>query len=165
MDSSLLQQVYRQYGREIYIYLYTLCRRHDMAEDLCQETFLKAILSLPNDHANVRAWLYRVARNCCLNALQKEKREDGELTEDMPDERSDLEETVLHGMRNRALYRALLQIDGVKREILLLHYFSGMAYRDIAALLGRSGENVRGLSHRAKKELKQYMEECGYDVQ
>ena len=53
----------------------------------------------------------------------------------------------------------------MKREILLLHYFSGMAYRDIAALLGRSGENVRVLSYRAKKELKQYMEECGYDVQ
>lgn len=87
MNNDLLQQVYQQYSREIYVYLFTLCKNHDMAEDLRQETFLKAILSLPDGHTNVRAWLYRVARNLCFNQLKRDKHTDEGHS---PDERAPL---------------------------------------------------------------------------
>lgn len=74
MDKQILQQLYAEYGKEILLYLYSLCRSWDMAEDLMQETFEKALLSLSDNHTNMRAWLYLVARNLCFNAIKKEKR-------------------------------------------------------------------------------------------
>ena len=45
----------------------------ELVEDLLQETFLKALLSLPDDHTNMRAWLYLVARNLLFNYYHREK--------------------------------------------------------------------------------------------
>ena len=156
------------YGREIYLYLYTLCKDHQLAEELRQETFLKAILSLPDSHTNVRAWLYTVARNLFYNTAKREGRRVGVLSEEFEEEPADNsrnpENTVLDGLQNRALYEALLRLDSVKREIISLQYFSGMSGKEIAAILGLREENVRVLSYRAKKELKQLMEEQGYGL-
>lgn len=63
MEKDILKQLYQKYRKEIYLYLYSLCKNSSLAEDLLQETFLKALLSLPDDHTNMRAWLYLVARN------------------------------------------------------------------------------------------------------
>lgn len=75
MDRDILRQFYRRYSREIYLYLYSLCKSRETAEDLMQEVFLKALLSLPDQNENLRAWLYKVARNACFNELRNRKRE------------------------------------------------------------------------------------------
>ena len=157
--------VYQKYSREIYVYLYTMCRDSAVAEDICQETFLKAILSLPDSHANVRAWLYKVARNLLINHLKKTRRETvSDPDADMKDPSPGPDEEVLASVRDAKLYEALTSLDGVKREIILLQYFSQIPLKDIANMTGLSHENVRVISHRAKKELKKYMEEHGYEV-
>ncbi|MEA4892494.1 MAG: RNA polymerase sigma factor [Peptococcaceae bacterium] len=71
MERDLLKNLYCRYARELYLYLYSLCRSHAMAEDLLQEVFLKALLSLSESHGNMRAWLYLVARNLCLNQMKR----------------------------------------------------------------------------------------------
>lgn len=52
MEKDILKQLYQKYRKEIYLYLYSLCKNSSLAEDLLQETFLKALLSLPDDHTN-----------------------------------------------------------------------------------------------------------------
>ena len=75
MDNRILSELYNAYAREIYLYLYSLCKDAQLAEDLMQESFCKAILALSSEHTNMRAWLYTVARNLCLNELKKRNRE------------------------------------------------------------------------------------------
>ena len=53
MEKDILKQLYQKYRKEIYLYLYSLCKNSSLAEDLLQETFLKALLSLPDDHTNM----------------------------------------------------------------------------------------------------------------
>ena len=55
MDKGLLQELYQRYERELYLYLFSLCGNRSLAEDLLQETFLKALLSLSDAHTNMRA--------------------------------------------------------------------------------------------------------------
>ena len=69
MEKHLLSQLYQTYGREIYLYLFSLCKNSELAEDLMQETFVKALLSLSDSHKNMRAWLYLVARNSYFKIL------------------------------------------------------------------------------------------------
>lgn len=167
METHLLNQLYRKYHREIYLYLYSLCKNRESAEDLLQETFLKAILSLSDNHSNVRAWLYMVARNLYFNYSKKENRNilldemEDTLLEDTANETL---ERLLTDERRRLLYKALRHLDERQREVLTLQYFGGLSQKEIAALLKMTPENIRILSYRGKKKLRVYMEENGYEI-
>lgn len=162
MEQKLLTLVYEKYHRELYLYIYSLSRNHHIAEDLTQETFLKALLSLPEEHGNIRAWLYMVARNLFLNYREKASR-NVSLEEEMKrsDEEKDLLANMIENERKLQLYQALKKLDMKKREILLLQYFGDLSQKEIAAVLHITLENVRVLAYRAKKELKKYMEQQG----
>lgn len=75
MDNKILEMLYRQYQKELYLYLYSLGGDRQLAEDLLHETFLKALLALPDGHTNMRAWLYMVARNLFYNDQKRRKKE------------------------------------------------------------------------------------------
>lgn len=169
MENKILQQVYHKYHREIYLYLYSLCKNHEVAEDLTQETFLKAMLSLSETHANIRAWLYLVARNLYFNYSKKENRnvllDEGEMESAFyVDSAKETLERILTDERRRLLYQALKKLDERSREILTLQYFCNLSQKEIAALLKLNPENVRVLSYRGKRRLKEYMEANGYEI-
>lgn len=167
MQKQLLRQLYIKYQKEIYLYLFSLCRNRDIAEDLMQETFLKALLSLKDEHTNMRAWLYTVARNLYFNYRNRERKnvpleEIGDTLCDAAG--ANLLSQLLADERLRLLYQALQHIGEQKREILTLQYYGGLSQKEIAVLLKISPENVRVLAHRGKRELKKYMEAEGYDI-
>lgn len=168
MDNRILKQLYEQFGTELYLYLYSLCHDHSLAEDLRQETFLKALLALPDYHTNMRAWLYLVARNLYFNRRKKDKRliplEETHREIMHPDGTDDILDRFIVKKQIRMLYQALSVLPVQKREILMLQYFGNMTHREIAAILHLTPENVRVLSYRAKKELKNYMEANGYEL-
>ena len=162
MEQKLLTLVYEKYHRELYLYIYSLSRNHHIAEDLTQETFLKALLSLPEEHGNIRAWLYMVARNLFFNYRKKASR-NVSLEEEMKrsDEEKDLLANMIENERKLQLYQALKKLDMKKREILLLQYFGDLSQKEIAAVLHITPEYVLVLAYRAKKELNKYMEQQG----
>ena len=106
MEKDILKQLYQKYRKEIYLYLYSLCKKESLAEDLLQETFLKALLSLPDDHTNMRAWLYLVARNLLFNYYHREKEkvplEEAQQMQDTGTQ--EVLEEILKGERNKILY-------------------------------------------------------------
>lgn len=163
-DSQMIQQLYEAYGKELFLYLFSMCQSRELSEDLLQETYVKALLSLSVQHGNMRAWLYLVARNLCLNALKKEKRRFPAEIPDVPDGEAGILEQFIKKEQNRMLYRAMARLPSRKREILQLQYFSGLPLREIAEILRVSPKNVRVLSHRAKQELKKYLKEDGYGI-
>lgn len=165
MDKKLLNELYQKYYKEIYLYIYSLCRNREVTEDLVQETFLKAILSLPDSHGNMRAWLYMVARNLYYNLTKKEKKKESfENLKDSPSDSPPMIEKIIENERRRLCFEALQSLGGIKREVLILQYFSGLSQKEIAAILHITPENVRVLSFRGKKELRKFMEVHGYDI-
>lgn len=163
-NNELLGRLYEFYSREIYLYLYSMCRDSGQAEDLMQECFLRAILSLSDEHGNMRAWLYIVARNLWIDELRCAK--EGVPLDELSETASDGPEPLAQYLRtekHRLLMEKLTTLEPRRREVLSLQYFSGLSQKEIAALLGLSHENVRVLSLRARRELKQKLEEDGYD--
>ena len=166
MEKEIFKQLYQKYRKELYLYLYSLCKNESLAEDLLQETFLKALLSLPDDHTNMRAWLYLVARNLFFNYYHREKEKVPlEEAEQLPDTGTqEALDGILKEEKKKILYRAMNSLERRKREILLMQYFGGLSQKEIAAILKITPENVRVLSYRAKRELRIYMEEQNYDL-
>ena len=170
MGNDVLAVVYRTYSREIYLYLYGLSHNRQLSEDLMQETFAKALITVVTADTGIRAWLYKVARNLYFNTYRKDKRLiiGLENAENKAEIRVEIEESLLSKLlrteREKALYKALNKLESKKREVLLLQYFSGLSGKDIAKLLDITTENVRILAFRGKKELKLYLEEAGYEI-
>ena len=163
MESDALEVLFGTYRREIFLYLYSLSKNKAMAEDLLQETFLKALLSLKKEHKNVRAWLYLVARNLFLNEIKK-KDNRTELCEEEPSSpEGDPLNGILNDEKTKQLYLALGGLDFKKREVLELQYFGELPVREIAGILKISEENVRVLAYRGKKELKKRLEAMEYE--
>lgn len=174
MDKDILRQFYRRYSGEIYLYLYSLCRSRETAEDLMQEVFLKALLSLPDQNENLRAWLYKVARNACFNELRNRKKElqsehieeiSVSAKEGLQESSSDnLVDDLIRSEQRRFLYEAMMELPDRQREILELFYFSELSIKEIAEVMRLTSQNVRVLAHRAKKQLREYMEVKGYEL-
>lgn len=165
MNNKLLEQLYKTYHKELYLHIYSLCKNKAVAEDILQETFLKAILSLSEQHTNMRAWLYLVARNLYLNHTKKEK---GKIPIEEIAETGNAELTVAEQLikkeSKQLLYSALQSLGGAKKEVLIMQYFGSLSQKEIAAVLQITPENVRILAHRGKQEIKKYMEANGYDI-
>lgn len=135
-----------------------------MAEDLAQDTFVKALLTLDESHTNMRAWLYTVAKNLFLNTRKQQSRFqplDDHLTEDAQQEPL---HDLLRSEQQMLLFRVMNRLDDRKKEIIQLQYFSGLSQREIAAVMGLTPANVRVLAHRGKQELKRFLEEEYDDI-
>ena len=166
MDKQLLEKLYDAYYQEIYLYVYALCKNHEWAADLTQETFLKALLSLDQSHTNMRAWLYTVARNLYYNEVSKNRRVMyvDEYENEAEDRANIPLENILSKERNRLLYHAIEHLPERQREIVMMQYFGGLEQKEIAKVLHMTPENVRVSAHRAKKQMKNYMEGQGYEL-
>ena len=163
VDNQILLKLYSLYQKELYLYLYSLCGDRHLAEDLLHETFLKALLALPDGHGNMRAWLYMVARNLFYNQQKKKSREilmDEQIYPLEEKTEKGLPEKIFEEEDRRMLYQAIRRLDIKKREIIQMQYFGGMTQKEIAAVLHITLENVRVFAYRARKELKKYLEEC-----
>src|SRR5207237_6122032 len=69
------EQIYDEYKTPIYNYVYHLVGDREQADDLTQDTFLKAFRALPKMDANLKlsAWLYRIATNTVYDGLRRRK--------------------------------------------------------------------------------------------
>ena len=73
-------------------------------------------------------------------------------------------EQIIGIEKQKLLYEALLHIEKRQREVITLNYFGKMKQKEISSLLKISPENVRILSHRAKQNIRKYMEDKGYEL-
>lgn len=170
--------MYKQYYAELYIYIYSMCRSSQTTEDILHDTFLKALISLKDSHTNIRAWLYTVSRNLCLNTLKKDSRIIHDKTNNTNNKRDDASgdkynlpnmsaradtakdttiEEVLRSEQQRILYSAILELSPEKRDVMVMQYFAGLKQKEIAALMHLTPENVRVIAYRAKKDLKKIL--------
>lgn len=161
MDKRVVGEIYKRYSKEIHGYLCSLGADTHVAEDLMQEVFAKAIISLPEGHTNIRAWLYTVARNLYYNHVKRSN-----ITQSVVEKLSYMQngnvkdplEQVIAKEKENHLQEALSNLDKKYRDVMILQYYEGLSQKDIAKRMKISPENVRVLVHRAKKMLKEYLE-------
>ena len=161
----MLEALYQRYYKELYIFVFSLCGSESVTDDILQDTFLKALLTLKDSHTNMRAWLYVVARNLYYNYYNKQKKQmtiehaarEVHISRREDLIQSDILEEVLHKEEKKQLLEAVSQLKGQKKEVILLQYFGDFSQKEIAAMLKITPGNVKVLSYRAKKELKEYL--------
>jgi RNA polymerase sigma-70 factor (ECF subfamily) len=162
-DVASFDRTYSAYGGRIFSFLLRLSGRHDVAEDLCQETWLKfakAAATLQED-TRLGPFLYTVARNAFvshrrwamldLSRLVLIGLEVASSTSPAPDELHDRSRELA------LLETALQQVPVASREVLLLVGVEGLEQETVAAILGISYDAVRQRLSRARTQLSDKM--------
>jgi RNA polymerase sigma-70 factor (ECF subfamily) len=134
------------------------------AEDVAQETFVRAWQGLPRFRAQSRlsTWLYRITTNLCYNRLPQIKRDlaalDPDTEIDLPDERPHVEAVLLSSELVEQVHTAVDQIPESYRLLITLRHMQGLSYAEIAAVADLPLGSVKTGIFRARQQLKKILE-------
>lgn len=135
---------------------------HEDANDLTQETFVKAWNNLHTfrGDSQVFTWLYRIATNECLNFLNKKRRRFFLPIADVQVElasKLDNSDLVTGDEIQIKLQKALLKLPDKQRLVFNMKYFDEMKYEEISAVLGTSVGALKASYHLAVKKIEEYL--------
>lgn len=147
----------------VFRYLYHLCGDPDLAEELTQETFYRAVLSLPRfqGKSSVSTWLLAIARRVhSKERRRQQKLNTPENLEALTAPEPDMPEFAWSRQQLRAdLQKALQLLPKHYRQVILWREVEEMSFEEIGALLGKTPATVRVLLFRAKKRCRELLEE------
>ncbi|MBQ9767101.1 MAG: sigma-70 family RNA polymerase sigma factor [Lachnospiraceae bacterium] len=152
-----MEELYKQNAKIIYHFLYTRCKDEALAEELLQETFLKAFESMErfDGSCKLSTWLCQIARHLLYQHWEKAKKEAAvELKEEVAAPR-DTEMEAIHKVELAEVLDKLEQMPSGVAQVVKLRAMSDLSFREIGELLGKSETWARVTFFRAKKQLLQ----------
>ena len=149
MTPKSIEAIYRDNCKMVYWAAYSVLKRESDAMDIAQSVFLRAIKNIDKlntmEDGQVKAWLYHPAE---------------ELPEPNTDREYELPEAsaISRDQRER-VKRAIDALPDIYRETVMLHYYSGLDYKTIAAMQGSTEGTVKSRIFRAKERLYELLKE------
>jgi len=166
----------------LYNYALWLTNEHNAANDLIQDTYLKAyrFFDKYEKGTNARAWLYRIMKNSYINNYRKKTREPDNLVFDETEfsylntmhpslDTTDVRELLYRNLLDDDISGALADLPENFRTAIVLRDIEGLTYEELAEFFDIPIGTVRSRLHRARKALGEkllsYARERGYDVE
>ncbi|MCA9382932.1 RNA polymerase sigma factor [Candidatus Dojkabacteria bacterium] len=154
MTEELFIQLFRDTNKSIYNFVYfSVGRDKHLAEDIAQETFLRAWKyreTYKASKANVKTWLFSIARNLIIDNYKKIKEVNNENldSEDVTNMSLSLDESI-------DIKIALDRLDLSSRELITLRYIEELELSEIALIIDKNINSTKVAIHRALQKLKQ----------
>lgn len=175
-DTEIYRVLVERYEKRVFALTFEILRSKEDAEDVTQESFVKAYLSLPDfkGEASFYTWLYRIAYNLAIDLKRKVNRRGGppaEFDETSTQSAGALRGTALIGAveaphealnrreQNIQIRRALESISEEHRAVILLRELEGLSYEEISDVIGISLGTVMSRLHYARKRLQKVLAE------
>ncbi|MGH7675692.1 MAG: RNA polymerase sigma factor [Gemmatimonadales bacterium] len=173
---AAFRELVRRYERPVFSLIYRMVRDRALAEDLAQETFVKVLNGIKTYRPEFKfsSWIFKIANNVAIDHLRRRSLEtlslDGSPQATTPEERSATAlqlssggETPLDEVQNRelgtAIERAIARLRPAYRACILLRHVEGHSYEEIAQMLDLPLGTVKTYIHRARNELREYLED------
>lgn len=166
-EAAAGQALVQRHHLHLLRYLQRLTGDDQLAEELLQATWLSALENLQRFQSwpvggGFKAWLFRIATNKANDLWRRRWREsvadqDLELVTD--EQGQDASRRLESAEQQQKLLWAIEQLPANQRQVLLLRYYSGMKFIDIAQALGCPLNTVLGRMHKAMLKLKRWMED------
>jgi len=157
-DGLAFEEVVRRYQRRVYAVALRIVRRHDVADDVTQDTFVRAHRALGSfDRSRpFGPWICRIAANLAVNHVRSpEAREEGlpDGHAETPSHREGPLQGVLDREAREQLQRAMARLSAEQRAVFVLRAVEGLSYKEIAEALDISAGTVMSRLFRARERL------------
>lgn len=155
-------EVVKEYSEQLYWQIRRIVLSHEDANDLLQNTFIKAWSNLEyfRGDAKMSTWLYRIALNECLNFLNKQRAQNQmSLEEAETNMMNKLEsDPYFDGDETQLLFeKAIQSLPEKQRMVFNLKYFQEMKYEDMSEILGTSVGALKASYHHAVKKIQDFL--------
>src|SRR5262245_22396945 len=174
-EDEAFRLIFDRYGRPIISFIYDMVGHRDLAEELTQETFVRAYkgLGTMREDTKLSTWLFGIAKNVARESLRYRHRETDkvEIEDDRVVELSDgklpPDRELLDKELNGVIRTALEALDEDKRLVFTLKVFQQRSYEEIAEITGFSVPKLKTDLHRARAEMRRRIKPylgAGYEV-
>ena len=155
-------QVVSLYGEKLYWQIRKMVLNHDDADDLLQNTFLKAWTNLDyfRGEAKISTWLFKIAINECITFLNKQRTQNNISIDDTDVfllERLRSDEYFCGDDIQRKLQEAIALLPDKQRLVFNLRYYDELEYEEIARVLDSKVDTLKVNYHYAKEKIKEYI--------
>lgn len=155
-----IDEAYELHFKDVFRYVFSLSNNYQIAEDVTQETFLKAMRDIKtyDGKKDIRAWLFVIARNTYFSYCRKNKH----LSITQPlDVQSDFSFTDAIYDADQAwhIHQFLHRMDDPYKEVFTLRVFGELSFEQIGSLFGKKGGWARVTFYRAKLKILDYIKE------
>lgn len=158
-DAAKIGVIFQRYHQSVFRYLYYRVNDPYVAEDLTSEVFMRMLRALPEyrlQGISFQAWLFQIARNLSVDYFRKTSSHPNvELQENTVASDPDPAEIAEDSLTSESLRKALAQLPTEQREVLVLRFILGMSINEVAAVLKRSEDSVKGLQRRGLVALRE----------
>lgn len=163
-DVEAFEMLYRRHNDAVYRYLLRLSGRREAAEDIYQEVWGKIVTSRRNYRptAKFTTFLYRVAHNCFVDHIRRNRRHAGGLElrdEALPDPGEAPDVAAERSLARERLERALADLPEEQRDAFLLHEEGGLTVGQIAVVTGSNRETAKSRLRYAVRKLRDAIDE------
>ena len=166
---KLFERLTADTHRQAYNMAMRLTSNRTEAEDLVQETFVRAYRFFHRYDENLpfTSWIYRIMTNLHIDAMRKKTRlrtvsmdqsgSDGSQTWDLPDETASTDSEVMESTLEEPLQLGLKAMTSEFRTAVVLADIEGLSYEEIADVMQTSVGTVRSRIHRGRRQLREYL--------
>ncbi len=156
-----MEEIFQKHARTVYRYLLSRTANADLAEELTQETFFRAVQNADqyDGSSSVSTWLCGIARNVHLEWIRKNPAAE-ELPENTAAGQSP-EDQLMASLDRVDLLRLIHALPETLKEIMYLRIFGNLSFKEIAEIVGRSENDVRVQYYRARLRLRNEVERNG----
>lgn len=167
-NEEAFAQLLKRHKSKVYTTIYLIVKDQYVAEDLLQETFIKAIKKLKsgqyNEEGKFLPWIVRIAHNLAIDFFRKEKRyptivmEDGSNIFNSLAFSEDSTESVKIKNETHSILREMIQTPEAQKEVLLMRHYADMSFQEIAEATGVSINTALGRMRYALINLRKRLE-------
>lgn len=154
------EEVYKLYFKDVYAFLYRLSQSKTVAEDITQDTFLKAMNSIHtfDGRTELKAWLFTIARNTYYTAYHRQKRFSPYALDENIAGNHDVLDDFIAAEQSTQILKILHGMKEPYKEVFLLRFFGSLSFDKISFLFQKSESWARVTYYRAKKQIAEQME-------
>ncbi|PRR83478.1 RNA polymerase sigma factor [Clostridium vincentii] len=158
-----IEQIYKEYADLVYRYLKSLTRNEDLAQELMQETFYRAIIKINQfrGECKISTWLCQIGKYLWYQRIDKDRKQKEVCLDELEwelIENTDMEKGLLDKHDKLEIYKKIQYFDKDTKDVMLMRLTGDLSFAEIGQLLNRTENWARVTYYRGKQKIKKGIE-------
>jgi len=157
------EDMYQRFFKDVYLFVFSISKDRQIAEDITQETFFKALKEIKNfrGDCSVKSWLCQIAKNLYISQMRKKSMISLEDMDAVPNQISatNIEQEYIQKEDKLSVYKVLHFLDEPYKEIFLLRTLGDLSFKEIADIFHKTESWARVTYHRARLKIQKALEQ------